>query len=495
MTAPLLSKSRFLAGLQCELRLWHTCYNRDLAAEISPVQQYIFDTGHEVGELATRLYPGGVLIEEDHLHHEEAVLHTRAAMGDSGIKAIFEAAFLHDGVRVRVDVLERLQSGAWHLVEVKSSTVTKDIHVPDVSIQYHVLQGQGLEINGVFLMHLNRDYARDGTRLDLQRLFARSVMTRPALSYGGQIPERLAQFKTMLERSDPPEILPSRHCKNPYECEFWDHCTGRMPEHWVMQLSGITEKKLMELAAQGIHDIREVPETYPLTTIQMRIRDCVIRQSEYIAPELARELANVEYPVHFLDFETASPALPRYAGTRPYQRIPFQWSDHILSKEGSLEHLEYLGDRDMDPREEFARSLLEALAGGGSIFMYTGYEMDIVRDLAGLLPQYRQDLLGTMDRFKDLYAIIRNHYYHPAFHGSYSLKTVLPVVVPGMDYGSLAIREGGHASMKYLHMIDPSHPAEEREQIRQELLAYCGFDTLAMVKIREALMGKCKNDS
>ncbi|MBW2285546.1 MAG: DUF2779 domain-containing protein, partial [Deltaproteobacteria bacterium] len=126
MKTPLLSKSRFLAGLQCELRLWHTCYNRDLAGEVSPVQQYIFDMGHRVGELATRLYPKGVLIEEDYLHHREAVLHTRSAMEDASIKAIFEAAFLEDGVRIRVDILERLPSGEWNLIEVKSSTSTKD---------------------------------------------------------------------------------------------------------------------------------------------------------------------------------------------------------------------------------------------------------------------------------------------------------------------------------------------------------------------------------
>jgi len=495
MTAPLLSKSRFLAGLQCELRLWHTCYHRELASEISPVQQAIFDTGHQVGELATRLYPGGVLIEEDHLHHEEAVLSTQAAMGDAGVMAIFEAAFLHDGVRIRVDVLDRHPSGAWNLVEVKSSTGTKDIHVPDVSIQYHVLQGAGLEINEVFLMHLNREYAYDGNQWDLQQLFTRSNMTRAALIYHQQIPERLARFNAMLGRSDPPEILPSRHCRNPYECEFWDHCTRRMPEHWVMELSGIPEKKLMDLASRGIHDIRQVPDTYPMTVIQKRIRDCVLRESEYMAPGLAQELGNVQYPVHFLDFETISPALPRYAGTRPYQRIPFQWSDHILSKDGNLEHLEYLWEGTADPREAFTRSLLKALAKGGTVFTYTGYELNIIRDLAALLPQYRQDLLGMTGRLKDLHAILKKAYYHPAFHGSYSLKAVLPALVPDMDYGSLAIQEGGYAAVRYLAMIDPSTPDAEREQITKELLDYCGFDTLAMVRIREILLKKVQDGS
>lgn len=493
MKTPLLSKSRFLAGLQCELRLWHTCYNRELAADISPMQQHIFDTGHLVGEMATRLYPRGVLIVEDHLHHREAVLQTRRAMADATIKSVFEAAFLQDGVRIRVDILERLPSGEWNLIEVKSSTSTKDVHVPDVSVQHHVLQAAGLKVKGVFLMHINREYTHDGRELDLQRYFTMAPMTGPAVAYQGQIPERLARFKAMLERSEPPEILPSRHCRNPYECEFWDHCTGNMPEHWVMELSGITEKKLMELAAEGIHDVLDVPDSFPLTMIQGRIRDCIRSDSEFVGPELEGELRDVEYPVHFLDFETINPAIPLYPGTRPYQTIPFQWSDHILYEEGSMGHSEYLHDGISDPREEFTETLLQVLGQGGTIFMYTGYERDILRDLTLSQPEYRQGLLAVMGRFKDLHAIIRNHYYHPAFHGSYSLKSVLPAVVPGMDYGGLAIREGGHASLIYLRMMETATAEEVKEKIKGDLLAYCGFDTLAMVKIREALLGKFAN--
>jgi len=142
----MLSKSRFLAGLQCPLRLWHQCYNRDLATPVSPTRQAVFDAGNEVGRLATGLYPGGVLIEEDHLHHREAVESTRAAMGDPGVPAIYEAGFVHDSVRVRVDVLERLPGGKWNLIEVKSSASVKDEHLHDVAVQYRVLKGKGLEV-------------------------------------------------------------------------------------------------------------------------------------------------------------------------------------------------------------------------------------------------------------------------------------------------------------------------------------------------------------
>ena len=485
---PTLSKSRFLAGLQCPLRLWNQCYNPELASEVPPARQAIFDTGHEVGRLATRLYPKGLLIEEDHLHHETAVYHTRVVMQESEIGAIYEAAFLDDNVRVRVDVLQKGGNERWNLIEVKSSTSLKDVHLPDVAIQHHVLKRAGLDMDRVILMHLNNRYVYDGKNIELEHLFCTCDMTRKVLVYENQIPSLLADFSEFLERSDEPDIRPGRHCKIPYECEFWEHCTKDMPDHWVMELAGISQRRLNELAALGIQDIREIPDTFPLTAIQDRIRDSVKGQKEYISPELGNELENVEYPIHFIDFETVNPAIPRYALTRPYQTIPFQWSDHILKDDGTIEHLEYLSEEDADPREAFAETLLNALGKRGQILTYSDYENKIIKGLMGSLPQFSDGFISILPRFKDLCKIIQRHYYHPDFHGSFSLKSVLPALFPDMTYTTLAIQEGTQASLEYLRMIDPATPSEEKQRIKQDLLTYCGYDTLAMVKVRDELM-------
>jgi CRISPR/Cas system-associated exonuclease Cas4 (RecB family) len=485
---PMLSKSKYVAGLQCHLRFWQKCYNPDLASEISPVQQAIFDTGHRVGELATQLYPDGVLIEEDHLHHNEAVKTTLAAMEDPKVKAICEAGFLYDGVRVRADILQRLENGKWNLIEVKSSTSVKEVHYPDVAIQYYVLKGAGLDIDRVLLMHLNNQYVYDGKKLDLKGLFSSSDLTEKTLEYQEEVPEILAELKDMLANSDPPAMIPSRNCNKPYGCDFFEYCTKDMPEHWVMQLSGIVQNKIDVLAGMGIDDIGDIPEEFPLTAIQERIRACVANNEEYIAGELKDRLEDVEYPIHFLDFETLGLAIPRYAGTRPYQGIPFQWSDHILHKNGKIEHREYLCEEDKDPREELAVKLLDALGTKGSIFMYTGFEKDVIKWLAKDLPKYSKPLLVSLDRLVDLHKIIKDNYYRPEFHGSFSLKSVLPAILPDMSYENLAVQEGQEAGIQYLRMLDPSTAPEEKQNIKNDLLKYCGHDTLAMVKIREKLL-------
>ena len=485
---PLLSKSRFLAGLQCQLRLWHQCYNRELASEISAAQQAIFEAGQEVGRLATHLYPGGVLIEEDHLQHSAAVQSTLAAIDNPEIPAIFEAAFVHDDVRIRVDILRRLENGRWNLIEVKSATSIKDVHLPDVAVQYKVLSGSGLEIGDAGILHLNNKYVYDGTTLEHANLFTFTDLTEPVLALQHELPSKLAELKEMLSAQYPPQITPSRHCLNPYPCEFWDHCTAEMPEFWVMGLTGIREERLNELATMGVEDIRHIPKVFPLTELQERIRTCVVNREEYVAAELEEELLKLEWPVHFLDFETVSPAIPIYLDTSPYQAIPFQWSDHILSRGGDLHHSSFLFREDGDPRQTFAVSLLEILGEGGTIFTFSNYEKRVLSELVNHLPRQKDQILATFDRFKDLQALIKKYFYSPGFRGSFSLKSVLPILVPHMSYENLLIQEGTHASLEYLRMLKSETPPEEKERIAQALMDYCSYDTLAMVRIREALL-------
>lgn len=488
---PMLSKSKYLAGLQCPLRLWHQCYNLHLASPVSPAQQALFDTGHEVGKLATQLYSNGILVETDPFRHEQAIGKTLKAMQDPLVKAIFEASFSHDAVRVKVDILERSGGGKWNLIEVKSSTSVKNEYLPDVGVQYLVLKGSGLEVDRVTLLHLNNQYVYDGNELDLNQLFTASDLTQETLACQGEIAVKLGEFKGILGNPDPPEITPSRHCFHPFECEFLEHCSQVLPEHWIVALAGIGRSKLDELTAIGVLDIRDIPQAFSLTEIQERIKRCVQYNMEYVSGDLRDELEAVEYPIHFLDFETLGLAIPRYVGTRPYQSVPFQWSDHVLHEDGRVEGLEYLCEEDKDPKEEFARTLLDALGPKGSIITYTTYEEGIIKGLAEELPQYREPLLATLGRVKDLHEIIRKHYYHPEFHGSFSLKAVVPALLPEMDYANLIVQEGQQAGLEYLRVIDPSTPANEREKIREALLAYCGHDTLVMIKIREKLLSRC----
>ncbi|MFC2008514.1 DUF2779 domain-containing protein [Chloroflexota bacterium] len=482
---PLLSKSRFMSGLQCHKRLYLECFSRELADPVSEQQQRIFDSGTEVGELARSLFPNGVLIDEDHMNHEGAMASTRSALSRDPVPPIYEAAFLHDGIRIRADVLVPRKGRVFDLIEVRSTTRLKDEHVSDVGIQLYVLLGRGLPVHRASLCHLNREYLYDGGEYKLSELFTLEDITYECTAMQREFPPLLEEMRRSLAREGAPEIGTGRQCTSPYTCPFYGHCHTNESDHPVEQLPRAGEQLLDALKAAGIRDIRDIPNGFPgLSPLQQRVRDCVVTGQPYLNDELPRQLRRLRRPVHFLDFETFNPSLPLYVGTRPYQQVPFQWSLHTLTEDDSLQHAEFLHDGVGDPREPFAASLVDALGDQGPILVYSSFEAARLRELAAAIPALANNLRAIADgRLVDLLQLVRTHYYSPAFHGSFSIKSVMPAVAPHLGYNDLAISDGTLASMAYMEMIGVGTPQERKAEIRENLLAYCERDTLAEVEL------------
>ena len=190
-----------------------------------------------------------------------------------------------------------------------------------------------------------------------------------------------------------------------------------------------------------------------------------------------------------MDFETVNPAIPRFAGMRPYDQLPFQWSVHKLMKLGAApEHFEFLATDGTDPRREFITSLCTALGESGNVVAYNAaFESRRLSELAGWLPEFAERIKDIQARLRDLLAIVRNHVYHPAFAGSYSLKSVLPALVPGMSYAGMAVANGQDAGFTWEKLIRGNSEQTEHERNRKALLDYCEQDTLALVKLTERL--------
>ena len=482
---PRLSKSKYVSGLQCHKRLYLEIHCPELATEPDEETQAILDNGTDVGELARRLFPTGVLVEADHGNLTRALRRTTELLTNPRVPAIFEATFKFDNVLVRVDILERVSEETWRLIEVKASTRTKRVHLDDLAIQAYVLAGSGLRIEAARVMHLNRGYVRKGGELDLKELFLQHDLSAEVISLIRHVPDHLKAMKEMLVAFSPPEIEPGGHCHSPYECPFWDYCTRDKPPRWIFYLPG-TRRAFEKLTEQGIHEIDAIPEGFKLSGTQQRVKDNV----EWIGPALKTALQTARYPIHHLDFEAFMPSVPVYGGTRPYHAIPFQWSNHIETEDGALRHEQYLSADRRDPREELTLALLASVGREGSICVYSGYEWRTLMGLAELMPSLKRALSAVAVRLWDLLPIIRQHYYHPQFHGSFSIKSVLPALNASLHYGNLEIREGGLASLQYTRMVFSPIDGAERAHIRSSLLEYCKRDTLAMVEIRRALLRK-----
>lgn len=494
-TAPRLSKSKFLAGLQCHKRLYLEVFHPQLATPPDPSMQAMLDMGTEIGELARRRFPGGVLVTAGYRQREAALAQTAALLEDPAVPAIFEAAFQHEGVVVRVDILERVplppgEPPAWRLIEVKSSTRVKDVHLDDLAIQSQVLLGAGLTLRGACLMHIDTGYLYESGDVDLERLFAIEDLSEAVASRRARVPERLAAMKAALAGPEPPAIEPDHHCHSPYECPFWAYCTKDKPARWIYHLPG-AKQLVARLVQQGVTTIDEIPDGTNLSPVQRRVKENV----EWVSPKLGDVLRSVRYPVHHLDFETVMLPVPRFQSTRPYQSIPVQWSNHIELEPGEIVHHEFLHGDPSEPRKRWAEALIESLGERGSIVVYSAYEEAMMRQLVEAFPEFRSAFNAIIKRLWDLHPVIKGHYYHPAFQGSYSIKSVLPAVVPSMGYDDLSIKEGGQAASEYYRMVFVESDWVDQAAIKEALLRYCARDTMAMVELRRALQIKSGRES
>jgi hypothetical protein len=485
-----LSKSKFLAGLQCLKRLYLNIHHPQWATPPDASTQAMLEIGMEIGELARRRFPGGRLVNPGFRQREAALAETARLLADESVPAIFEGAFQHDGVTVRVDILQQIspqegRSAGWRLIEVKSSSRVKDVHLNDLAIQSHVLLGSGIPLAGVSLMHVNTEYAHAGNEVELESLFVIADVTETVASRRTGIAEKIETMKQCLLQPETPPIEPGAHCDNPYECPFWNHCTERKPARWIYHLPG-SKALVSQLLGQGIHTIDEIPDGLHLSPVQRRVKE----NQEWVSEELADALCSVEYPVHHLDFETVMLAVPRFHSTRPYQAIPFQWSNHIEDASSVLAHQEYLHADDRDPRRRWAEALIDSLGDRGTICVYSSYERAILEQMMVAFPEYREPFQRIIGRLWDLLPVIREHYYHPGFRGSYSMKAVLPAVIPSLAYGDLAIQDGGQAANAYYRLAFVERDWIEQVSLRHALLQYCERDTMAMVQLRRALAQK-----
>jgi hypothetical protein len=484
-----LTKSRYMAGLQCPRRLWLLVHEPPSYEEPAPGTP--LDIGREIGRKAHLLFPGGVEVTEDPWEHAQAVAHTVALMADVGVPAIFEAAFEYDGIRVRVDVLERLLFGTWGLREVKSSSGLKNHYIDDIALQVNVVRGAGVTLPSIELLHVNTSYVRGARGIVWPEFFARLDVGDAVATALADLPGRLPAMRECLSADTLPVAEPGSQCGNPYPCEFWDRCTANRPVDWISYMPRMSQARIEDLKALGIEAISAIPRDFPLTARQAIIRDAIATGRPFVAPDLACLLHTYGPPACYLDFEAMMPPVPLYEGTRPYQTIPFQWSLHTLADDGALHHQGFLADGDRDPRRAFAETLIEALSSSDMpIVVYSAYEQTRLKELAAMFPDLSDALMGITGRLADLLPIIRNAVYFPAAEFSNSIKSVGPAVCPEFTYDDLTdIADGVAASAAFLQLASGSlTDPEEIKRLRVALHVYCQRDTLAMVEVHRALI-------
>lgn len=493
----MLSKSKLIAFRQCPKRLWLEVHHPE-RAEVSAQSRYRMADGNEIGVLARRIYDPdgrGALIDAQRDGYDAAFARSQELLRSR--TPIFEAFLRIPGALAFADILLPAATRGrfrWRMVEVKSSTSVKQYHLDDVAIQAHVAHMAGVTLDSVALALVDSRwvYAGDG---DYSGLLREEDLTDHAIARRPEAAGWIDEARRVVARPQEPPRTTGSHCTEPFECPFLAYCRSREPQarHPATWLPNVRTNALKAWINSGTaRELTDVPD-HLLNDQQLRVKQHTLAGTTYLDRKgAARALAQDNAPFLFLDFETVQLVIPRWANTRPYQQIPFQFSLHRLDARSNLEHREFIDVTGADPSRALAEALVQSCGSKGTVYAYNAsFESTRIRELAHRFPDLAQPLLALLDRIVDLLPVTRDHYYHPGQEGSWSIKSVLPSIAPDLSYGALdGVQDGGMAMEAYREAIDPATAPARREQLRRQLLDYCRLDTLAMVRLWAYLKGE-----
>lgn len=501
-----ISKSDFKKFQQCSEYFWFDRNRPDVlqAKELNDFEKALAEQGKIVEQQFYLLYPDMKTIASK---GEDALEETRS-LEQRGALYISQAAFAADGFFAQSDLLHFRGGKHIDLYEIKSgssSQVTEsgeNGQVPsrkeyfdDLSFQYLVASKAGYEVDKTFLVELNKDYTRRGDH-DLEQLFNISDVTIEIKQRAPAIEQLMLQARLKSTDSQQPVTCKCKYKSRKNQCPAFPFLHPEMTGYTVHDLANIGKslKRLKTLVDSNIFRIEDIPADHDLTD---SFRDQILSWNQFgeiiRKEELQAFISTLEYPMYFLDYETFALAVPLFDGTRPYQQIPFQYSLHIIHQPGGEpEHREFLHTDPSNPIEFFGRSLRSNLGDTGSVIVWNkSFEGKCNACLADALPELAEFLLGINRRFFDLMEVIsRRMYVHKDFRGRYTIKKVLPVLVPELNYSNLVIGDGGTATSAWGRMVFESTNELEKQTIEENLLEYCKLDTLAMVEIYKKIYEK-----
>ncbi len=481
-----------MRGYKCVKNIYLNIHHPNLEAEITPDQQALFDQGNAVGEEARKFFSGGVLVDNKPWDFFGSLKKTRELLA-SKTPIIYEAAFEHQGCYARADIIKySLDTQRWKIYEVKSSTKVKEEHLDDVGLQAWIIAKSGLPIEEINLVHLN-----PACRFpNLENLFEINDVTAQIRERYPSILPKVSQLFSTIKTDQVPVVNIGAHCLNPHECGFKEHCWKEkgVPAFSVLNLPKLNDKK-WEYFNQGIISVDDARLT-DLTPLQQRVVDVFKSGERFLdSKSIKAAIAHWKFPLVFLDFETMSPAIPRYIGTGPYMHVAFQFSVHVMtSKESEVTHHEFFHEFPTDPRPTLIPALLKACEGEGSIVSYYGrFETDRILEMAKSFSEYAEQLEALTQRIVDPLPVIRDFIYDKEFKGSFSLKAVVPALL-GEDesYEGMKVANGGDAQRAYEEIINSKTTSERKNELLKASLEYCKKDTWVMVELVKWLFENSK---
>lgn len=459
-----LSKSDFQLYLEAPMHLWAQKHNQ-FQVQPTEFEIHVMNQGYEVEKLAKN-------------YLNEFIINS-----GNGQEVQFQMSFTDKQFIARTDALVyKPENNSFDLYEIKGSTKVKPEHIIDAAFQFLIVNKE-IKVDRVFILHLNKDYVRSGN-LKLEKIFISDDVTEKVQEILMDIDIKREEALGVVQQNTHEEI---QHCYKPKDCPCPNLCHPVIPEYSIYDIPGIREKKKIQLLDQRVFDIKDFPSTFPLTDKQRKVVGVAKAGEPFIDPKaIKREFEYFEYPLYFLDYETYLSVIPLFDKYHPQQQMVFQYSLHKMeSMKGEVTHTEHLSITKDDPSRSLTENLIRDIGDSGTVFVWNKtFEVSRNNELAKIYPNHASFFDKLNDRIYDLGDFInQGMYIHPDFKGSWSIKNVLPVMVPDLSYSDMEIGKGDQAMMAWWRLFNDELPTDDAEKTKTELLEYCKLDTWAMVEI------------
>ena len=507
-----LSKTTYLQGRQCPLRLWLRSQGEEeplVDGASDAVEDYV-EQAELVERIAERRFPGGVLVGGGEAHGSNSITWAaeravaQSLVQDPNVPALFQMPLSTDDLTGRTDILARARDG-WIVYEIKASSEVKPLFYWDLAFQWLLAEACGLPVVGARVLHLDKNYLYLGGEADPWGLLVDVDCTAEVSNRLDEVRTEIDELLAVVRRSAPPQVNPGRHCfgqrddpngRRPSDCGHLrpsGHCETQVPENWSLRLPRLSAAKKKYVSCPGnwqIEDLDPDDGDANWTELQERVIRAVQCGQPFVDRErLQQELATLRWPVSYMDFEfEPACAVPPFPGMRPNQKLPFQWSVKIQEAPAAAlrDATPFLHAATSDPRGDFVAALLEALPDRGSIVVHFQAAESSVLNLYSewLEGRYRAECQQLIGRMFDTCELSRQSFYDPRMQCSFSIKKLAPALL-GQGYEHLTIQDGMEAVRQWRRLICAETSDAERNQIRNDLIVYCGQDTELMHAIVE----------
>jgi len=502
-----ISKSEFMMFLKHPAWLWLKKYDKDKLPIPDEGLQALFDEGTLFEQYAEKLFPNAVKLGYKNGNDFSGTKYyalpdlTKKEI-EKGTEVILQGRFEVDNLTSIFDVLEKASDKVYDLYEIKSSTSVKPEHIPDLAFQTIVLESAGLSVRNMFVLHVNNKYIRKG-EIDPTLISEKTDVTEEVREIIEETKENIQKAFEILKEKKTPDLSPRHLKQNAGVIEEWLNIVqtikGEFPKYSIYKLAGSDVKTIAWLEDNGIELLNDIPLDGPLTEKQLRQVEAMKSGVQHInKEEINNFLEALEYPLHFLDYETMAGVIPAFDGFRPYQQVPFQYSLHILDKPprlgsgqagGKLIHKEYLHTDNSNPVSSLLTHLQNDFSGKGSVISwFMTFEKNRNIEMGKMYPEYEKFLSGVNERMIDLMTpFAKGWFVDKDFFGKASIKLVLPALLPEFSYKELNISNGGQAQRVWMQTVLEGKNSGKKQEIMEDMREYCGLDTYAMYAILKYL--------